>query len=230
MGLKVVIVSPKYQNNLGYLARVADNFGITKLHIVRPRAKLTGKASIMYSKHAYRLVENAAVYKTFEDAIKDCEIVIGTTGIWRKGSSGFRKVYLPSGLVSKLKKIATKKTNIAIVIGRDDTGLSKGEMERCNLVTYIPTNPSYPVLNISHALAIMLFVLTDKELGKNYKIDLAQKPDKKEMDTLFRVFDESLKEKRIRNKSTVRIIFRRLITIAQPTQREVHAMITAFKD
>jgi rRNA methylase len=41
--LRLVIVSPKYQMNVGYIARIAKNFGIEKLHIVKPRANIVGK-------------------------------------------------------------------------------------------------------------------------------------------------------------------------------------------
>ena len=57
--LKLVIVSPKYQMNIGYIARIAKNFGIEKLHIVKPRANINGKKAIMFSKHAHELLENA---------------------------------------------------------------------------------------------------------------------------------------------------------------------------
>ncbi|MGI0141768.1 MAG: RNA methyltransferase [Candidatus Micrarchaeales archaeon] len=230
MRLKVIIVSPKYQNNLGYIARVAGNFGIAKLHIVNPRAKLTGKASIMYAKHASHLVKNAAIHKSFEDAIKGCDIVIGTTGVWSKAGSTSRKVHLPNEVSDMLRKTATPRTTVALVIGRDDIGLTKDELERCNVVTYIPTDSKYPVLNISHALAIMLFVLTQENLGKSYKLDFSEKPDEKEMQRLYMAFDKMTEKDGIRNRKTVRTIFRRVISAAQPTKREVHALITSFKE
>ncbi|MDE1855956.1 MAG: TrmJ/YjtD family RNA methyltransferase [Candidatus Micrarchaeota archaeon] len=229
MQLKVVIVSPKYQNNLGYIARVASNFGVKKLHIVQPRTKLGGKAAIMYAKHAHGLITSAAVYKTFEDSIRDCSVVIGTTGVWRKAGHGFRKVYLPEEMLSKLKKVSAKNTKVALVIGRDDIGLTKDELDRCNMVVYIATNPNYPVLNISHALAIMLFLMTQKDISKGYSMDFTQAADKKEMETLYKSFDLIVSNKKIREKEAVKKIFRRLISISQPTKREVHALITALK-
>ena len=52
MRFKIIIVEPKYQINIGYIARVSMNFGIGKLYFVKPRAKLTGSKAIMFSKHA----------------------------------------------------------------------------------------------------------------------------------------------------------------------------------
>ncbi|MDE1824863.1 MAG: RNA methyltransferase [Candidatus Micrarchaeota archaeon] len=229
MILKLVVVSPKYQNNLGYIARVASNFGIKKLHIVAPRAKITGKDAIMYSKHAHSLIERASIYKNLEDALEGCDIAIGTTGIWEKARAGFRGVSLPDELEKRLQKAAFRNTNVALVIGRDDTGLSKEEMELCNILAYIPTSPSYPVLNVSHALAILLFFLTRTELGKNYRIDPSEKPDKKEILTLYKMLGLLMADKKIREKETVKRIFVRLLSLAQPTKKEVHALITALK-
>ncbi|MDE1846064.1 MAG: TrmJ/YjtD family RNA methyltransferase [Candidatus Micrarchaeota archaeon] len=230
MILKVVIVSPKYQNNLGYIARVSKNFGIRQLHIVKPRAKLNGKDAIMYSKHAHELIEGAKIYPDFRSAVKDCDIVVGTTGVMLKAKSDFRKVYLPDQLVSQLKKIAGKRTKVALAIGRDDTGLSKEEMEMCDFLTFISTNPEYPVLNVSHALGIMLYVLTDKKLSQNFALDDQNRPNKNEVEALFKVFDRVIEKKRIRNRKTVKTTFRRIIALAQPTLREVHALITALKE
>ncbi|MDE1869566.1 MAG: TrmJ/YjtD family RNA methyltransferase [Candidatus Micrarchaeota archaeon] len=229
MILKVIIVSPKYQNNLGYIARVSSNFGVEQLHLVKPRAKLNGKDTIMYSKHARNLIEGAKIYPDFKSAIKDCDLVVGTTGVLLKARSDFRKVYLPEQLVSQLKKVAGKKTRVALAIGRDDTGLSKEEMDMCDFLTFISTNPKYPVLNISHALGIMLYVLTDKKLEQNLALDESNTPNKAEVATLFKIFDKLIENKRIRNRKTVKTTFRRIIALAQPTRREVHALITALK-
>ena len=83
MRFKIIIVEPRYQINLGYMARVSKNFGVERLFLVNPRTKIGGRA-IMFSKHAKDLLLNAKVYKSLEQAIIGCDIVIGTTGIWRK--------------------------------------------------------------------------------------------------------------------------------------------------
>lgn len=230
MILKVIIVSPKYQNNLGYIARVSANFGVKQLSLVKPRAKLSGKNTIMYSKHARGLIENAKIYSDFESAIKDCDLVIGTTGVVLKGRSDFRKLYLPDQMLSRLKKLAGKNTRVALAIGRDDTGLSKDEMELCDMMVFIPTDSNYPVLNISHALGIMLFVLNQKSISRNYLFDESKaKPAKSEINTLFKLFDKLIENKRIRNVKTVKTTFRRIVALSQPTKREIHALLTALK-
>ena len=227
MKFKIIIVQPRYQINLGYIARVSKNFGVTKLFLVKPRTKIGGRA-IMFAKHARDLLTNAKVYKDLDSAIADCDVVVGTTGIWRKARVNFKRVYMIDEVVRRLSKLRGDKT-VGILIGRDDIGLTKEEIERCDMVAYIGTNPEYPVLNISHALGIMLYLLKSKGFKPVYGDASSGKTDKKEMDYLFMLFDKLIKNKRIRNKKAVRGIFRRLVYISQPNRQEIHALITALK-
>jgi tRNA/rRNA methyltransferase len=229
MSLKLIIVEPKYQVNLGYIARVAKNFGVRRLFFVNPRVKLNGKTTTMYAKHAHGLLETSRVYGDFDSAVRDCDIVVGTTGIWMKARSDFRRVYLPDQLVRKLKRIANEKSRIALVIGRDDIGLTKEELEKCDLITYIGTDPEYPVLNISHALGIMLFVLTKSGFDAEYREVLAEKPEKKELEALLSMVDRTIAKRKIRKKEAVKRTFRRVLALSQPTRHEVHALMMIFK-
>ncbi len=230
MRIKLIVVGPKYQLNLGYIARVAKNFGIERLFLVNPRVNVRGNRAIMYAKHARELLETAKVYRSFDDSIKDCEIVMGTTGVWEKARSNFKQVYLIEEAMKRLEKRKTRKEDVlGLVIGRDDTGLSVDELEKCDIVAYIGTNPEYPVLNISHALAIMLFVLTRTKLSGSREGMKRQNPDRKELEYLYSTFGSMMKGKRIRNRKAVMNVFKRLITSSQPNKQELHALITALK-
>lgn len=226
--MKLIIIEPKYQINVGYIARVAKNFGIKRIYFVAPRAYLRGKTATKYSKHAHELIENALLYKSFDQAVKDCDILVGTTGMWRKASTNFRNVLLPRQLANRLKKIGRGR-RVALIIGRDDIGLTKEELEKCDLITYIGTNSEYPVLNISHALSIMLFVLTERKYGDEYDQLASNKAQKAEVDALLKIFSKSIKGKKIRNKKAVNLAFKRLVALSYPTRKEVHALMTALK-
>ncbi|MGC8662723.1 MAG: RNA methyltransferase [Candidatus Micrarchaeia archaeon] len=219
--LKLVIVSPKYQMNIGYIARVAKNFGINKLHIVNPRANILGKKAIMYSKHASDLLKNAKIYGTFDEAISKSGIVIGTTGLIRKANPKLRKVYY----VDDLAKLSKK--NICLVIGRDDIGLTSDELSKCDAVAYIPANPKYPVLNISHALVVFLFVL-----GKNKfkEKDSYDREYYKEQKILFDMFKRIVhNNNRVREKEEVTKTFEKIIKRSQPNMKELRSLIIALK-
>lgn len=237
--LKLIIVEPKYQMNIGYIARVASNFGIQRLFIVNPRVNIIGNKAIMFSKHAHSLLENAKIYNDFDEAIKDCDIVIGTTGVLSKANPQIRKVYLAEDAAARASKLNSKGKRknavIGIVIGRDDTGLSTEELSKCDMVTYIGTNEKYPVLNISHALAIMLYIFTRRNFEVKYKASIkgAAIPNsaeyKKELDALLKLFKSSISKKRIRDKDAVYKAFKRMINNSQPTMHEIKTLIIAFK-
>ncbi len=208
------------------------NFGIRRLHFVSPRAALRGKSARMYSKHAYPLLEGARVYKSLDAATRDCDVLVATSGIWRKGSANHSKVYFAEDAVRKLGSYK-KDGVVGLLIGRDDIGLKSEEIEKCDMLAYIGTDPAYPVLNISHALAIMLYLMKREGL-RGYHGELAseeEKLDRREVAKLFEVFDGLVSQrKRIRDKKAVSVAFRRLIRMARPNRRELHAVITALKE
>ncbi len=184
----------------------------------------------MYAKHARELLENAKVYKTFDESVKDCSMVMGTTGIWEKARSDFRRVYLLDQAIRKLRKTKMGKDAVlGLLIGRDDIGLTVEELGKCDIVAHIGTNPDYPVLNLSHALAVLLYALTMKNFSGVSEPMKTETPDRKEMQYLFATFSSIVARKNIRNRKAVMNVFKRIITNAQPTKQELHALITALK-
>ena len=106
----------------------------------------------MFAKHARDLLTNAKIYKDLDSAIADCDVVVGTTGIWRKARVSFKRIYLIDETVRRLSKLKGDKT-VGILIGRDDIGLTKEEIERCDMVAYIGTNPDTRSLTYRTRLA-----------------------------------------------------------------------------
>ena len=231
MRVKVIIVEPKYQINLGYIARTAMNFSVRRLYFVSPRTSLKGKGARMYSKHGYPLLEGAKVYKSFSEATRDCDILLATSGIWRKGSTGHSKVMFAEDAVRKLGSM--EGGTVGLLIGRDDIGLKSEEIRRCDMLAYISTDPKYPILNISHALAIMLYLMKREGL-REATPELESKEeelDRREIAKLLEVFDGMVaRRKHVRDKKAVTGAFRRLMRMARPNRRELHAIITALKE
>lgn len=225
MKLKLIIVDPKYQMNAGYVARIAKNFGITQLNFVSPRANIRGNKAVMYSKHAVDLLRSAKTYGTFEDAIADCTVVLGTSGILRSNSR-FSNTLPPEIARRKVEKEYRSPT-VALVIGRDDTGLNFEELEKCDMLVHINSNKEYPVLNISHALAVLLYEFTKGEFS--YGVPAPEQPSAAEVKALLKAFDQMTKDKKIRSKEGVRNIFSKMVRRSQLNRHEVHALITAFK-
>lgn len=224
--ITIAVMAPKYQVNLGYIARVAKNFGVSKLAIINPRCKHTGKRAIMYSKHAAELLKNATVLKSIGKL--DADLLIGTTGTWHKSGASYYNLYDPK-LMSKLaRRAASSKKKIVVLLGRDDAGLEREEIKLCDAVVFIGTNPDYPILNISHALAILLYELTFSDMGKNYQTGSFY-ANSEHQKRLLMLFDSLVKSKpNIKEKAAVSAAFRRVIRRSVPTKKEINALSGAL--
>jgi TrmH family RNA methyltransferase len=223
--LRIVIVEPIYQVNLGYIARICKNFGVRRLNLVNPRCKYKGNEAIKYSKHARGLLENAVVFKSIAQATKGT-FVVGTTALWRKTGKAFYNVYTPDKLLQLTKK--NKISRLSVLIGRDNTGLTKEELAGCDATVFIPTDGEYSALNISHALAIILYSFSDYlvKTGKDMESNAADYKDIERISKLFKMIIS--KRKDIRDKRAVTMAFDHLIKRSAPTKKELAALSVAL--
>ncbi len=228
MRIRLVVVGPKYQMNVGYVARVSANFGIENIVFVKPRADIHGKKAVMFSKHGHMLLENARVVGSLDEALGGCRLAVGTTGIWRSGKRLNEHEYTLEEAGMLFAGAGYRNSTIGLILGRDDKGLSREELEQCDILLHIPADRKYPVLNISHALAIILYSLSMKGERGYGRVD-ADKAGGAELKVLRDAFSRSLKGKKVRNRRAVNNIFGKMLRRAELNKSEVHAMITAFK-
>lgn len=221
--IRVVAVEPRYQQNLGYIARVMKNFGLKDLVLVNPKCKYRGSQAIKYSKHAREVLEGARVAKSLASASKG--LVVGTTGLWRKADSSFYNIF---SLAELRGRPAWKRSReITIVLGRDGTGLSREEIRDCDALVFIGASEEYPVMNISHALAVMLYEFTIPNT-KRYAFE-ELRADAEYQKRLTRLFDLSVKKnKAIRDKRAVSGALRRILKRSVPTKKEINALAVAL--
>jgi tRNA/rRNA methyltransferase len=222
--IRIVAVEPRYQQNLGYIARTMKNFGLRELVLVNPRCKYLGSQAIKYSKHAREVLEGAKVAKSLKSASRG--LVIGTTGVWRKADSSFYNIFNLCEL--RERPLWKRSKEITLVLGRDGTGLNKAEIRDCDALVFIGTAEAYPVMNISHALAIMLYEFTMPELKARYDFD-DLRADSDYQRRLIMLFDLMVgKNKSIRDKKAVSGAFRRILKRSTPTKSEINALAAAL--
>lgn len=151
----VALVEPHYSINVGYIARVMANFGLRKLLVIGRDPKRTA-TSIKYASHGSDLVLKSSLYPSLKDVRREWGLLAATTAIIAsKPSKLERRAYSPE----EFAKFTLGRRDVAIVLGRDTTGLRRDELLECDVVVHVPTWSSYPTLNISHALAIILYVV-----------------------------------------------------------------------
>lgn len=149
----VVFVECESPGNVGFLARTMGNFGLHNLVLINP-CKLKDEAYYQ-AMHARKTVENAEVYDTLQEFLDDKQIdfIVGSTGT-PGGSYNLSRIPIrPDELADKMNY----DNKIAILFGREGDGLSNKEVDMCDVIVSIPTDPSYPIMNISHAAGIILY-------------------------------------------------------------------------
>ena len=217
LDVRVVLVEPLYQGNVGSVTRVMKNFGFSDLVLVNP-CKLEGEARAM-SSHARDILENARIVSTLEEAIEDANIVIGTTGI--TGSKIYEHIRMPYYVPRELKeKFAGMSGTVAILFGREDQGFNNDEMKTCDMILTIPTSDIYPIMNLSHAVGVVLYEMSDIESGD---IPLAEGFD---LGLLHEHLEELMEDidYPAHKKDKTMLMFKRIFGRAQLIPREVQTL------
>ena len=168
MDIKVILVEPIYQGNVGSVARAMKNFGYSDLVLVNP-CELSGQARAM-SSHARDILENAITVLSIEEAVAGCSLMVGTTGI--TGTRFDLHLRVPGYSPSEIKeRLLDMDGTIALLFGREDNGFTKEELKKCDIIMTIPTSEIYPVMNLSHAVAVILYEFSEMEKGSNPMAD-----------------------------------------------------------
>lgn len=149
--IKLVLVETSHPGNIGGVARAMKNMGLSQLALVNPHDFPSQTASARAS-GAGDVLANAQVYTSLEEAVADCTLVVGA-------SARLRKVAWPQLDVRQTASLALEKstTKVALVFGREDSGLSNAEMDRCHYLAHIPSNPDYTSLNLAAAVQVFAY-------------------------------------------------------------------------
>ncbi|KAA8923031.1 RNA methyltransferase [Thermoplasma sp.] len=150
----VVLVYPKYQGNIGAVARSMWNSGLRHLIIIGNRPDDEAFARSMGGRF---ILENAEIYDNFHSIIPKFNVIAATSSTASSNEKHFRR--LPMTPEKFWEEMSHQTGKIALVFGREDDGLRNEEIEKCNYFISIPGNPEYPVYNLSHAVAIILYVM-----------------------------------------------------------------------
>ena len=152
----VVLVRPKEDGNVGAVARLARNFGARRLVLVAPRARV-GAVARRRAMGGLGLLASAVRVPTFDRALEEADLVVGTTDLsLGRSSSYLRRSVSPERLGEVVRGSVG---SVALVFGPEDNGLSREELARCDLLVHVPARREFPTLNLSHAVAVVLYAL-----------------------------------------------------------------------
>lgn len=159
--IRIVMVHTSHSGNIGAAARAMKNMCLSQLYLVSPANFPSTEASLRAS-HAADIVNSAVVTSSLEEAIADCELVIGTSARERT----------LKWIVENPRQMATAAVDkaiqapVAIVFGRERTGLTNEELALCHRLVHIPTNAEYSSLNVASAVQVIVYELLNASLEK----------------------------------------------------------------
>lgn len=180
--IAIVLVEPLHEGNVGFAARVMKNFGFSDLVLVDPCP--WGDLARACAMHASDVLENARTL-TMEEVYSEYQLIIAATGAISK--SVCRSIRMPYYTPKEIREqIRNVNGRVAILFGRENRGLSNDEIRRCDVICTIPASQSYPILNISHAVGIVCYELSDLPRG-TYRL-----AEREEMERLYEHLDTFL--------------------------------------
>jgi TrmH family RNA methyltransferase len=182
--ISFVLVGPTEPGNIGAAARAIGNMGFRKLELVAPVPYLTEEAKAMACR-AEDILERAKVYRTFRSAIAGKSLVVGTT----------RRVGSRRGMIVDVRPAARRiveaaqSNRVGILFGNEHNGLTNRELEECGLVLTIPSDPTFPSLNLAQSVMIVAYELS-RVGSKAHSLPLVEN---REVQRLFRRLPKILK-------------------------------------
>jgi tRNA (cytidine32/uridine32-2'-O)-methyltransferase len=148
------MVQTSHPGNIGAAARAMKNMCLSQLTLVSPR-EFPCEAATARASGADDVLRDASVVADLDSAVADCRVVIGASARLRSVSWPL----LTPRDAAALAQQAGADDPVAIVFGRESSGLSNDELDRCTHLVHIPTNPAYSSLNVAMAIQVVCYEL-----------------------------------------------------------------------
>jgi tRNA (cytidine32/uridine32-2'-O)-methyltransferase len=159
--LRIVLVGTQHPGNIGSAARAMKTMGLARLVLVAPE-KAPDRDTQAMAAGADDLVAAAPVFPTLAEAVADCRLVLGCT-------ARSRRVQLeelpPRGAAARAVEMAAAGEDVALVFGRERTGLDNNELQLCHAAVHIPSDPAFSSLNLAAAVQVVAYELRLAVLG-----------------------------------------------------------------
>ncbi len=223
--VRFVLIGTTHPGNIGAVARAMKNMRLTQLYLVRPKhypnAEATARAS-----GADDLLERAQLFDDLDSALRGCRLVVGSSA--RLRSVGWPQL-APDEFATRAVSETAAGGEVALLFGRESSGLSNQELDRCHYLVHIPANPEYSSLNIAQAAQVLAYELHCAAL----RLDGGTPPDTRDvvpvelMEGFFRHLEQTMEVIGFSDpKQSQRLQrrLRRLFFRARPDQEEMNIL------
>ncbi len=223
MSTRIVLVGTTHPGNIGAVARAMKNMGLADLALVNPRY-FPDKEATARASGAEDLLENATVVDTLAEAIADCVYVAGASA----RSRAINWPCLDARDCAARLLDQGRKGPVAAVFGPEKSGLSNSDLDHCDTLLTIPTNPDFSSLNLAMAVQVVTYELRLAQAVRlpEYEAD-APVATSREMENFYEHLERVLTALQFLDPDNPRHLMRRLRRLfirARPDQNEVNIL------
>lgn len=151
--IRIVMIQTSHPGNIGSAARAMKVMGLSELYLVKPKS-FPDDLAVAMSSNAAEILDKATVVESLPEAIADCQLVVGSSARHERTLSWDIK---DSRNCGELVAQQAQHGKVAILFGRESSGLTNEELALCQHLVHIPTNPDYNSLNVASAVQIMAY-------------------------------------------------------------------------
>ena len=230
MSITIALVEPQYGINVGYVARIMKNFGYKDLYIINPH--VDKEEAARFATHGNDILASAKI-TTLKQLREKFDILVGTTALYAYNRLNILRDSMSVVQLSKIIKDVEREKDFCIVLGRESSGLNNKELEMCDLIVVIDTKTEYRTLNISHALAILLYEISKSLPEPPLKKSKRSKTlaTKEEIDLLINYVNEIANHcgYNSHKQPMLNSAVQRLLARGTPTSKEVMLLISLLR-
>ncbi len=233
--IRIVLVATSLGGNIGGCARAMKNMGLRRLVLVAPQDFPSSDATARAA-GAEDVLSGARVCASLEEAVADCQLVIGT-------SARDRRIPWPRlspDEAARRAVAASSSQEVAIVFGRERTGLTNDELDRCQALVTIPTDPEFASLNLACAVQVVAYEIYRAARVSGASTDTADelgepRASQAEVERFYRHLEQAMIETGFLDPRNPRLLMRRLTRLfnrVDLTVNEVNILrgiLTAFQ-
>ncbi|MBT4492155.1 MAG: tRNA (cytosine(32)/uridine(32)-2'-O)-methyltransferase TrmJ [Gammaproteobacteria bacterium] len=224
-GVKVILIETSHPGNIGAAARAMKNMGLTELVLVNPH-DYPNQKSIFRAVSAGDVVRDAQVVGSVDEAIADCQLVIGTSARDRRVPW---PMLSPRECGVRVAAAAEASQKVGLMFGRESRGLKNEELQKCHYHVNIPTGEAYSSLNLAMAVQVITYeILQGKQGNPEVQVEWDRPfADAAAMEHFFVHLEETLIQVDFHDEDNPRRLMtrlRRLFNRIQPDQMEVQIL------
>jgi tRNA/rRNA methyltransferase len=226
--ITVILVEPEHPGNIGAVVRAMKNFNFNKLVMINPKCDPFCPEARNRAKHANNILDRSKVVKNLK-VLDKYDYRVGTSSKLGNDFNLPRTPLTVKQLSTKISKL-TSKTNIALVFGRESSGLTNEELKQMDFLVNIPTS-KYSALNLSHAVTVVLYeIYQTKNPNQNEKkFTPVSRTEIKVMENMISKILDKQKFSTPDKKKTQKILWKHIITKSMLSKRESFALMGFFR-